>query len=632
MNIACTSCSARYGVADDKITGKRVRITCKRCGTVLVVDGTNSPPTVSASTSISPAAPAAGRRPSAAPEATRSVAPAPTPVFLVAFPDERQERADVAQIVRFHRAGQLGPQTLVWREGMAEWANPWDVEDIAAAFRRMGYTRPTPPPAAPPPAAAADDEPTQIGRSTPYNAPLFSDDETTSVVDSLQQSRSGGMAPGSSPVTASDDDMPTRVGRASGTASSGRSKMNPDLRTTRREPVVERRVARKESARPEQRSARTSDPAKRRDGRRSELPPRGDLFARQAQAGSEEEEARARVAAAEAQAAAEAHALADSNAPRLTGARNETSVLFSLDSLLKQDQKPAPAAGRSRAPQQDESLLVDSGSSLPMGGGSFSPALAAPDFTAPVSAPPVMPVFASDSSFDMPKPKGSRTWLVATLVGVTALLGGFVFASGGVAPALVKVGLRPAPAPSIPAVPIPSAEKAPAPDTSSTGSPSPEPSASASTSASAVAAAPTAAAPAAPTPTTPRVTSTSSRPSEPVTPKPATPAPESEPAAEPEAESPSSGSSAAAFDASAAKTVLTAAAGNASSCKQADGPTGSGRVSITFAPSGRPTSVAVTGDVAGSAVGSCVAKLFRQTRVPAFSGDPVTVAKGFTVE
>jgi hypothetical protein len=137
---------------------------------------------------------------------------------------------------------------------------------------------------------------------------------------------------------------------------------------------------------------------------------------------------------------------------------------------------------------------------------------------------------------------------------------------------------------------------------------------------------------AAPTPAAPRGPTTSTRPSEPSTPKPTAPAPEAEATAEAEAESPSSDSAGAAFDAGAAKTVLTAAAANASSCKQADGPTGSGRVSITFAPSGRPTSVAVTGDVAGSSVGSCVAKLFRQTRVPAFSGEPVTVAKGFTVE
>jgi hypothetical protein len=88
----------------------------------------------------------------------------------------------------------------------------------------------------------------------------------------------------------------------------------------------------------------------------------------------------------------------------------------------------------------------------------------------------------------------------------------------------------------------------------------------------------------------------------------------------------------AAFDAQAAKTALGAAAGNASSCKEAGGPTGTGRVSITFAASGRPTSVAVTGDLAGTTVGSCVARLFRGARVPAFSGEPVTVSKTFSVQ
>jgi hypothetical protein len=59
---------------------------------------------------------------------------------------------------------------------------------------------------------------------------------------------------------------------------------------------------------------------------------------------------------------------------------------------------------------------------------------------------------------------------------------------------------------------------------------------------------------------------------------------------------------------------------------------GGGRVTITFAPSGRPTTVAVTGELAGTTVGSCVARLFRAARVPPFSGDPVTVSKAFTVK
>src|SRR6185503_8634845 len=100
-------CSARYGVADEKLIGKRVRITCKRCGTVLIVDGNTDPPTVSASTSMAPSPPAQSRPPEPKPSS-----PAASPPFMVAFADGRQEQADVAQIVRFHRAGQLGNDSL----------------------------------------------------------------------------------------------------------------------------------------------------------------------------------------------------------------------------------------------------------------------------------------------------------------------------------------------------------------------------------------------------------------------------------------------------------------------------------------------------------------------------------------
>src|SRR6185295_13570917 len=40
MNIACSNCPAKYAVPDDKVRGRKVRITCKRCGAGIVVDGT----------------------------------------------------------------------------------------------------------------------------------------------------------------------------------------------------------------------------------------------------------------------------------------------------------------------------------------------------------------------------------------------------------------------------------------------------------------------------------------------------------------------------------------------------------------------------------------------------------------
>jgi hypothetical protein len=53
-----------------------------------------------------------------------------------------------------------------------------------------------------------------------------------------------------------------------------------------------------------------------------------------------------------------------------------------------------------------------------------------------------------------------------------------------------------------------------------------------------------------------------------------------------------------------------------------------GEVSVTFAASGRVTSALVAGSrLSGRLEGSCVARIFRDLRIPAFSGDPVTVRK-----
>jgi hypothetical protein len=87
------------------------------------------------------------------------------------------------------------------------------------------------------------------------------------------------------------------------------------------------------------------------------------------------------------------------------------------------------------------------------------------------------------------------------------------------------------------------------------------------------------------------------------------------------------------FSVSAAQVALTQAAANAASCAKPGGPTGSGKAQVTFASSGRVTSANVsTPPFAGTAVGGCVASVFRRARVPAFSGQPVTVSKSFSVK
>jgi hypothetical protein len=62
-----------------------------------------------------------------------------------------------------------------------------------------------------------------------------------------------------------------------------------------------------------------------------------------------------------------------------------------------------------------------------------------------------------------------------------------------------------------------------------------------------------------------------------------------------------------------------------------EGPHGTGKVSVTFVNSGRATNALVSGDFAGSALGGCVARIFRGAKVPAFGGESVRVSKSVRI-
>ena len=78
--------------------------------------------------------------------------------------------------------------------------------------------------------------------------------------------------------------------------------------------------------------------------------------------------------------------------------------------------------------------------------------------------------------------------------------------------------------------------------------------------------------------------------------------------------------------------AIPAAAGGAKGCKKDGGPTGSTKVQVTFAPSGRVTTVNVGAPFAGTPVGSCIASAFKGASVPSFSGSPVTVSKSVSIK
>jgi serine/threonine-protein kinase len=83
------------------------------------------------------------------------------------------------------------------------------------------------------------------------------------------------------------------------------------------------------------------------------------------------------------------------------------------------------------------------------------------------------------------------------------------------------------------------------------------------------------------------------------------------------------------FDRSAAQTALGRAASMVGMCHRPGGDSGPGKVLVTFGPNGRAQNVQVQG-ITGP-VADCVANQFRNAKISPFSGDPVTVGKGFVI-
>jgi hypothetical protein len=87
-----------------------------------------------------------------------------------------------------------------------------------------------------------------------------------------------------------------------------------------------------------------------------------------------------------------------------------------------------------------------------------------------------------------------------------------------------------------------------------------------------------------------------------------------------------------AFDLAYARQVLYDRAEAVKRCKKDGGPTGHGRVKITFAPSGGAEGVSVDPPFAGTQVSACIKYLFFGASVRPFDGPPLTVSKSFEID
>jgi predicted Zn finger-like uncharacterized protein len=320
-----------------------------------------------------------------------------------------------------------------------------------------------------------------------------------------------------------------------------------------------------------------------------------------------------------------------------TGARNENSVLFSLDALkagITASSPTTPTKGGSgkKAPAAPSRKIEDimGAAAAPIAAGPATTLLNANQalLTAPAPPPPppkpepvvpVDPAVAQAAAITYAREKEKTKRLIIGSVAAIIVVGGIA----GIAVAMSKGRTEPVAAvsatPSVAAAaPTPEPVKATPPATAEDSKPAES------------AAAPAASAPAGAKPTAVATGPAKTGGGAVASPGPKAETPKKETKKEESAGAVSSG--AGSFNKEAAGQALAVAASQTSICKKPDGPTGQGKVQVTFAPSGRATTAnIVSGPFGGTAVGGCVSGVFKRARVPAFSGDPVTVSKSFSI-
>ncbi len=538
MKVTCQSCQAKYSIADEKVRGKVAKIRCKKCGTTIIVNGTDNP---SALPSEHP--------PTSGPVADYTQQGPSDEQWTVLVADGDQRNLTAAQIAELYASGGIVYETPVWKDGMPEWLPIAQVDALRSVLDH-------------------GPRPTMTEHAT-----------AASVAEAAAPVPIAAAAPAAKQPTVAFPAAARRPGRGGST----------------------------------------------------------DLFGAQAQDDV-------------VSSASPTPALHASSDDRLTGARNENSVLFSLSALTAggtvNQPATAPAPNESTMKADLRMLMGTTDNGRPAaaksklddimnlsGGGVYSPGLMA------APALPSAPVDVGPADTDLPSiadyPKPKSRMLTFGIIGGLALVGVAAIAlmssssdetSKAAAAASAAAAAAAAPAEPETAKAEPSPAEPTAPTALAPGQAAPK--------ADQDKAEKKAAAKADKAEKTEKLEKVASNPAPgpALTPVPAqtaaTPAPEKTAAPAPAGGGGGSGS----FDRAGALSALSAAATAAQSCKKPDGPTGTGRVAVTFTNDGSATTANIEGPpFAGTPVGGCIAARFRGTHVPPFGGAAVTVRKTFNI-
>src|SRR5437762_2749830 len=119
MKVTCQSCQAKYTIADEKVRGKVAKIRCKKCGTTIIVNGTDG------TTSTLSGGPSSGNSGS-----ERAGAAASDQPWAVLIADGDQRTVTAAQIAELYLAGAITYDTPAWKDGMADWLPILQIDEL----------------------------------------------------------------------------------------------------------------------------------------------------------------------------------------------------------------------------------------------------------------------------------------------------------------------------------------------------------------------------------------------------------------------------------------------------------------------------------------------------------------------
>ena len=180
MKFTCDSCGSAYMIPDDKVGPAGVKVRCKKCGNVVTVRRPEAAPAPAPEPAPPPpaeqpqgglddelgaafdhafgGAPALAPAPEAAAPAAPSAAPAAPTEWFVGIGDAQVGPMPVAEVKRRWESSELGPDSLVWCAGMADWTPLSSVAELAAAV-------------SPPPRPAPEPAPVALPSLPDYDAP-----------------------------------------------------------------------------------------------------------------------------------------------------------------------------------------------------------------------------------------------------------------------------------------------------------------------------------------------------------------------------------------------------------------------------------------------------------------------------